>query len=292
MSKYFGSHQSSYAILDRMKGGLKTQGFTIVETLIVLAVTGGLFVVIAASLSGRQAKTQFQQSIQEVRSQIEQVINDVSVGYYPNSANFQCSASGLGPSITAGSTAQGQNTGCIFLGKAIQFQINGTDPEQYRVYPIAGLQRDSTGAEVTTYAAAKPKVIAPSTSNPSVPNGSSSQKLNYGLTTASLKYGSGAGTNVGAIAFVSSLASYSSGSLVSGSQQINVIPITGSVLNSSATAGAEVINSSLATSPVNPAGIKLCFANAQLGQSGLITIGGSGRQLDLSLVIKGNTTCS
>lgn len=292
MSKYFGFHQSSYAILDRMKGGLKTQGFTIVETLIVLAVTGGLFILIAASLSGRQAKTQFQQSIQEVRSQIEQVINDVSVGYYPNAANFQCTASGLGPSITAGSTAQGQNTGCIFLGKAIQFQINGTDPEQYRVYPIAGLQRDSSGVEVTTYAAARPKVIAPSTSNSNVPNGSASQKLNYGLTTASLRYGSGAGTNVGAIAFVSSLASYSSGALVSGSQQINVVPISGSALNTSATVGAEAINNNLATSPVNPAGVRLCFANARVGQSGLITIGGSSRQLDVTLTIKGNTTCS
>jgi len=275
-----------------MKGGLKTQGFTIVETLIVLAVTGGLFMLIAASLSGRQAKTQFQQSIQEVRSQIEQVINDVSVGYYPNLANFQCSASGIGPSISAGSTAQGENTGCIFLGKAIQFQINGTDPEQFRIYPVAGLQRDSSGAEVTTYAAAMPKVIAPSTGNPGVPDNASVKKLNYGLTTASLKYGSGAGTNVGSIAFVSSLASYSSGALVSGSQQINVVPITGSVLNASAAAGAQTINSNLAASPINPAGVKLCFANARLGQSGLITIGGNGRQLDVNLVIKGNTTCS
>src|SRR6266511_2117091 len=121
--------QDAYGILETMKGGKKARGFTVVETLIVLAVTGGLFVAIAATLSGRQNRTQFTQAIQEIQSQIQQVVNDVGSGYFPSTNNFSCSATLAGPSIATGSAEQGSNAGCVFIGKAIQFGVAGTDPE-------------------------------------------------------------------------------------------------------------------------------------------------------------------
>src|SRR6187551_190361 len=118
------ANQKAYAILNCMKGGRKSSGFTIVETLIVLAVTGGLFVAAAAMISGRQTRTEFEQSVRKIHAQIQQTINEASIGYYPNKNNFSCAAGGSGPIITAASPAsQGQNEGCMFLGKVMQFQV-------------------------------------------------------------------------------------------------------------------------------------------------------------------------
>jgi len=275
-----------------MRGGKKTQGFTVVETLIVLAITGGLFAAVALTLSGRQARTQFEQSIQEVKSQIEQTINEVATGFYPNTGNFRCTAGGSGPILTSGSTNQGENTGCIFLGKVMQFDMAGTDPEQFKVYTVAGLQRDSAGDEVTTYAASVPRVVSPSTSNNSVPDATATSKLLYGLTTHEVFYGT-TKTNIGAVAFVNGLAQYSSGSIMSGAQQVNVIPINNTSLNASLRGAAESINNNFTSSPVNVSnGIKLCFVSGGTQQSGLITIGSNNRQLSVTLDIKGNRTCS
>lgn len=292
MRKTTQPHHSAYGILDGMKGSKKARGFTVIETLIVLAITGGLFVAVALSLSGKQAQTQFDQAIQDVKSQIQQTINDVSVGYFPNRNNYNCTAGPLGPIIASGAGNQGANSGCVFLGKAIQFGISGTNPEQFRVFTIAGLQKDVSGNEVTSYAAAVPTVIAPSTVNPTMPDGSTSGQLNYGVTTLKAYYGSPT-TNIGAVAFVNSLASYSSGSLVSGSQQLNIIPITGSTLNMTSQAAATTIGAQLAASPTNPStGVSICFVSGTTNQSGLVTIGGAGRQLNVTLSIKGNKTCS
>ncbi|MET1032944.1 MAG: type II secretion system protein, partial [Candidatus Saccharimonadales bacterium] len=153
--------RSAYAIIERMKGGKKARGFTVIETMIVLAVTGGLFLAIAVTLSGRQQRTQFEQGINDIRAQLQQVINDVGTGFYPSLTNFRCTAGASGPVMVTGTTNQGENTGCIFMGKAMQFGVNGTDPEQFLTYSVAGLQRTTTGDEVATYAQAQPRVISP-----------------------------------------------------------------------------------------------------------------------------------
>ncbi|HET8671732.1 MAG TPA: type II secretion system protein [Candidatus Saccharimonadales bacterium] len=293
MARSFGYHNIAYAILDRMKGGGIARGFTIIETLMVLAISAALFVAIAAVLSGRQGRTEFSQAIQDIKNQIQQQINDVGSGLYGNTNNFSCSAGGLGPNISPiASGDQGANTGCIFLGKAMQFQVAGSNnPEQFKVFPIAGLQRDSAGDEVTSYALARPKVVAPSSSDPSVPDGTSTGRLLYNITTQDIRYGASPGTAVGAVAFVNSLAS-ASGDLV-GSQRVNVIPINSSTLNASPEAAAQTINTMLATSPINPSGgVQLCFVSGSTNQSGLIVIGGNNRELSVTLSIKENTTCS
>lgn len=274
-----------------MKGGHKARGFTIIETLIVLAVTGGLFTAVALSISGKQTRTQFEQSINDIKAQVEQAINDVAVGFYPNTNNFRCQAGAFGPVLSTGVTAQGENTGCVFLGRVIQFGISGTDPEEFRIFTVAGLQRTTTGAEVATYAAALPKVVAPTSADPGIPNASTVGRLQYGLTICKTPATCNQ-TNVGAIAFMNSLASYSSGSIVSGSQQIKVIPVTGSTLNVAANDAANTINNNLAASAEATTGINLCFVSGGTNQSGLLTIGSTNKQLSVTISIKENKTCS
>ena len=273
----------------------KAAGFTIVETLIVLAVTMALFISAVALVSGQQNRVQFSQSVNDIKTNIQKTINEIGAGYYPNTGNMSCSGGGGVLTIAAGSTAQGSNTGCIFLGKAIQFGVGSTDPQQYIVHSIAGLQ-DNTG----TLASARPKDIAPGlTTNNSFnfPNFSEVDTLHNGLTAYSMRYIQGpTSTNISAVAFVSQLGSYNSSSdLMSGTQQIDLVPVVGSgtVGSSTSTGVSDAINNNLATSPVNPSGgVEICFQSGTTKQSGLVKIGGNGRTLSVTLDIKGSKDCS
>ena len=69
-------------------------GFTVIEVMIVLAVTGLLFISSVALISGKQNQTAFDQSIRQIQSQIQQIINEVSIGFYPNLGDVQCNGSG------------------------------------------------------------------------------------------------------------------------------------------------------------------------------------------------------
>ncbi|MGI0135266.1 MAG: type II secretion system protein, partial [Candidatus Micrarchaeaceae archaeon] len=84
-------------------------GFTIVETMIVLAITGALFIAIASTLAGRQNSAEFNHAIQTVQAQIQQTVNQVSAGFYPSNSNFTCSASGSAVIFNSGAVGQGSN---------------------------------------------------------------------------------------------------------------------------------------------------------------------------------------
>lgn len=276
------------------------RGFTIIEVMIVLAVTGGLFISAAVLIAGRQAKTEFSQAIRQVQSQIQQVINDVATGYYPNTSNFQCNVTGTGaPNVTPGTTEQGTNTDCIFMGKVMQFDIAGTDPEEFKVYTLVGRRTssDNVTEDASSRANAKPVVIAPSTNDPDVPDNSQTGLLQSGLTTHSMVWGAGSGTPTGAVAFSQSLAQYSDGLIQSGAQQLSVIPITNAsyamTLDMTKLEGAESINRNYVGSTADPAnGVRICFASGGTNQSGLIRIGGNQGQLAVTLTIMSNKTCS
>ncbi|HSW99822.1 MAG TPA: prepilin-type N-terminal cleavage/methylation domain-containing protein [Patescibacteria group bacterium] len=281
-------------------------GFTIVEVMIVLAVSGGLFIAAAILISGKQNQAGFNSAIQQIQVQIQQTINDVSSGYFPNSSNFQCTAPNGGPlSLTGvGSNAQGTNVGCVFAGKAVQFQVQGTDPERFAVLTIAAAQRDVSGQEITSLATATPKVVAPGVGSPSgYPDLTTTSVLQNGLATLPamssghprMWYNNGAAdVAIGAVAFVPSFATYNAGGdLKSGSQQLSVYPVAGTSLGLTKPAAVDVINSNLASSTPDPSnGVSICFASGGTKESGLVVIGGAGHPLAVTLkIMDGTTTC-
>lgn len=62
-----------------MKRGV-AGGFTIVETMIVLAVSGVLFISMVGVIQGQQNKIQFKNSMTDVVSQVQSIIGQVSTG--------------------------------------------------------------------------------------------------------------------------------------------------------------------------------------------------------------------
>jgi prepilin-type N-terminal cleavage/methylation domain-containing protein len=326
--KICASAQDAYGILVRMKGGTqytlprirfgrrgwshlrgvagseRTQaGFTIIEVLIVLAVTGFMFISAMALISGRQAKTQFQQSVTQIQTQMQQVISEVSTGYYANTNNFKCTASGSNNiSLSSGTGTQGANTACIFLGKVVQFtNVSGsTGNQSYYTFPIAARRADSSGNEITDIAQSNATVVAPSTTQPNIPDASVTDHLLYGLSVGKMYYTSGATTTqIGAFGIVSNLGSPDSSGvgLSSGSQQFNLVPISGStVINpSNKVSAAQTIDSNLASSFTNRSnpdgGVTVCLVSGTTQQSALMTIGGNGRTISVTISIKGTTTC-
>lgn len=274
-------------ILKLMSNPSKERGFTIVETLTVIAVMGAIFLSAVLLVSGRVSRVEFTQALNDTQSVLQQTISQVGAGFYSNTGNFTCSGAGGTVTITAGVNKQGSNTGCVFIGKVMQFGVKGTDPEEYETYTIAGLQSG------TDLASAKPLAIAQgvTTNNSgSFPaNTSVSGKLHNGLSVAWMKYN---GVNVGAVGFISGLGQYNGTELLSGAQQVSLVPVTGTSLDSTTKSTVDAINNNLKTSPVSPSGgVQICFASGGTQQSGLVTIGSNGRELSVSSQIKNGRVC-
>jgi type II secretory pathway pseudopilin PulG len=289
------------------KGGLKTPGFTIVEMLIVLAVTGGLFVAIAATLAGRQNTAQFNHAVQSIQDQIQQVINQTEAGFFPDTSNFTCTDIAGTVQITAGASPQGTNQDCVFFGKVIQFGVQGTSPEQYRVYSVAGIRKATVGA-TSPFQTASPTIVGVSYagSDAGLLDYSTPGSLQYGLTTLWVRSNNNSGCtsaacSLGAVGFLMEPGSLSAatGTYNSGAQQVDLIPIANTQLaqnlhNTANATNTSLRNTNLTTvAPINPSlGVQICFVSGGTNQSGLLTIGSSGRQLLVKLDIKGNKTCS
>lgn len=296
---------NAYAILVGMKAGFpmrlkRTAGFTIVETMIVMAVTGALFVAIAVTMSGRQNSAEFTHAIQDIQAKIQQTIDQVGQGFYSNEG-FSCTASGGSVTFSAvppGTDTQGTNSGCVFLGKVIQFHLSGTDPEQYQIYTIAGLRCTDAMAACQSPAGSPFQNVAPTVVGVGgiYSKYSTINALEYGLTTVWMKNNTSPVSDVGSVGFLiePGVAENGSGNGYSnGIQQIDLVPIPGTKINT--TGQIPIINSELKDPALTvnpPGGVQICFASGGTNQSGLITIGGSGRQLDVTLDIKSNRTCS
>lgn len=248
-----------------MQGGIKinsplvknktARGFTIVETMIVLAVTGVLFFSVMAVMAGRQNRTQFQQSINAMKVEIEQVVSQVQTGYYPSTQNFRCSAApagGLQITSAASGNEQGTNKDCVFFGKAIQFKVGGED--RYAVIPLAGLR------EASTFANSRAKAVTQSINT---------GMLQYGLEPKWVKSGGVIGT--GTLGFVTTI----DGASEKGSQSIQVIPVPSDALNRSTAQTVSTIDANIASATAVD-NAQICYQSGVTDQYGIVSITGGG----------------
>lgn len=121
----------------------KSDGYTILEVMIFLAVSGFLFVIAASFINGKQAQSDFTQSVHDITDQMQGVLDNVANGRYPypgGSGYFSCT---YGPLISqASQDMQGQNKGCIFVGDVVQLGVSnaGYQGDGYAIYPVVGNQ--------------------------------------------------------------------------------------------------------------------------------------------------------
>lgn len=289
-----------------------SDGYTIIEVMIFLAVSGFMFILAAVFINGKQAQVAFQQGMQAAASTMTNAINTVANGeYQPLPSDVQCvSPGGSHPHFQpnpSGDTTQGANYGCIFMGKVMQFGTN-SDGTAYQTFTIAGRQYTSLAGSlpqpVQTFADALPVAVTSGNSGNRVdltqtgtleqglaayvPNGQTSSVFLCsgncnGSTSASdpnMKQG------VNYVGFFGSFGSYNSGvaaSQSSGAQNVVVATIPSLPDGTGRTSG-EIL-------PLTTGNyIVLCFANGN--RIGSVTIGGtSGQQTAVSVDYNEDSPC-
>jgi prepilin-type N-terminal cleavage/methylation domain-containing protein len=201
----------------RNKQSKQLPGYTIIEVLIVLAVSGMMFVIAINFINDKQGKAAFTQGTNELVSQIQNTIEQVTNGQFSD-VPLNCSFSGGTTSVTSGTRPPGTNSTCIFVGKMLRFQADATT---YDTLSLAG-------GRVTTNGAGTP--ITPSLSNiDPVVIGSLTreQKVPQQLLIKSVLVTDASGTpsnaNVFNFGFAEGLGTVSEGSFQSGAQTVAMI---------------------------------------------------------------------
>jgi hypothetical protein len=274
-----------------MSGGTKSQGYTIVEVMVFLIISGSMFLMAAAFVNGKQGKAEFRQGLNEINQQVTQIVNDVNNGLYPWRSTITCTANNTGsaPVFGSGTSSQGENQGCVFLGKVIQFGTQENTDHGYNIYSVAARQYVTSAADGTVptkFSEAQPQVIRTATSDPT-----EYDRLGFGLrVTNMLNHGS----SINAFALFSSFGNYASGALASGAQNVAVVPLTiGSgktnppATTPSAWGAIQSINSTDNHEIDYSPDIKICFDGGN-GQFGTLTIGNNGQRLATNVQIYAN----
>lgn len=279
------------------------KGFTVVETLIVLAVTGSLFVSAALLINGRQNKTDFQVGSRNLQQQFQQIINEARTGYYPNSGTLKCErAPGASQPLTLStvSVEQGTNGACIFAGKTLVFNGSAAGKSQYSVYSLAG-QRSTDGStegDVKTPEEAQLTALDKNPRTTDAPSGITQHvTMPNGLTFVKGRE-KGVGnvwtSNLFPIAFVSSMANFSgSGPTMGGAQQMELRGYSTAPWPLGSDEGKSIDDEIAASNPSPPyplwdSGAELCFASGGTDQSMLVTITVG---LEVQYQIKSGVTC-
>lgn len=263
-------------------------GFTMVEVMIVLAVTSLMFISAVAFINGRQNRTQFTTAINLLQQQLQQIINETANGYYPQTTSFSCTRGSAAPPVLTNQSAadrQGQNPDCIFLGKVIQFapDISGTTEEPYIIYPIIGNRLGSTNTSEASMlydspagTATFPEAAARGTgTNTTLTSATTQASLTQGLTVTGMWYGTSSSQTTSTFGIISSLPNPSGAGVASGTQTMGLYTVASTALHQTPEYTADAIFAGKITSAplqiVNS--VSICLASGTTKQWGLITIG-------------------
>lgn len=121
-------------------------GYTIIEVMIFLAISGFLLFVTIVTMGNQQAHAEFRSSVNDVNSKIQgwadQVANGLSGSTsqpVSNPFNYDCGLDGDDyPKLGSGSNARGANPDCIFLGRAMQVNTTSPNNDEITTYIVLG----------------------------------------------------------------------------------------------------------------------------------------------------------
>lgn len=257
-----------------MKGGKSPLGYTIIEVMIVLAVSGMMLAIAGTFINGKQSKTSFTSGVNELASRIQDTINQVTDGQYSD-IPLDCQPSGGGISVTLNTSgAQGTNSNCFFLGKIMHFQYDGQN-NQYEVISMAG-RRLAGGAPVETIGQATPEPIPDLTITQTVPQN---------LEVVWVRFTTGASTtsNTG-LAFIQNIVA--GGEAAQGAQTPPQLHFaTG--MHSQGHPASYNISRNINATPADSA--QLCVSDGT--RSAFITVGINNSQQNAIVTMRGNVAC-
>ena len=141
--------------------GTKQKGYTVVEVMLFLAISGALLSISILGMNGQQNRLRFQQSMQDVEFRVRSTLNNVDQGYLAkanNNVTYNCSGS-----VTAQS---GNGTAaCVFVGREINMcDANGNYYIATLVAPYRNADYTNPGTALgngTIYEASREDFSAP-----------------------------------------------------------------------------------------------------------------------------------
>ncbi len=119
---------------------MNKSGFTLVEVMIFIAISGMLFIFGLKNLIDTQQKDQFNVALGNIKSQLQVYFNDSENGNYQLPQGFYCFSSL--PRLTIASAARppvSDNPNCSYLGSALYFVNNpSTNLSKILIFPVFG----------------------------------------------------------------------------------------------------------------------------------------------------------
>ena len=259
------------------------KGFTIIEVMIFLAISGVTFLIAATFINGKQAQAEFTTGMNSSNSVIRSMINSVADGNYPISSTTPLSCSIVSPGFPQiYRTNVPSSPGCTFIGKVLAPETN-RNPGIYSIYSVVGCQfyvsntcTSSQGMPPATLTQEHPTVALPITQSNNWPGGLSISKLLL-INGANVQ-------SIGAFGVFSTLPQNSGSVLVSGAQATEAVIINNSQLVSDSDSNIAGLVSNSTTWLPSGAYILMCFTDTN-GHFGSITVGGvnAGGQLNTTL---------
>jgi type II secretory pathway pseudopilin PulG len=259
---------------------VQEKGYTVLELMIVLAVSAGMFSIVAVTFGGKQQQAQFTQGVRDFDSRIKDISNDVSLGYYPANESVGCNAVGGIITVLPGGTADalGSNNDCISIGKVLQFSpgdpsnFTADDDQIIKIFNVVGLRESAQGTNPTTVVAAAPAGIP----NPE------QVLLKWGLRVRKVVYANNVSTSAtSGLAIFSELnrGSQLKANASNESVQISLIPGVsvkteeGPMITEINSIASKITNGSMLVSNVPE--IVICVTDADNSRQATITFGGS-----------------
>jgi len=299
--------QTAYAIiLDMHARSLTEAGFTIVETLIVLAISGLMVALAISSMDGSQQQTEFNTGVDTLTSELNQQLSSVNDGNYLPLGQVNCTTNGGTTPVFGGVTANGS---CTIVGEIIAFNT-GSSPQSFTVLPVIGRNYVSGSTTLATdITETIPQISSLYDQVVDMPFALTLDSNYSGATIAPGKLGA-----LGVFSFTSfeGGTSVSSGNLNSGSSHIELFAIPGSSttesiskltssINGNGVAGNGLVNCGAnnasvcigsATEAINPiGGIEFCTDSGSNNDSALFTLGGPNSSGSVSYKIYSKLGC-
>lgn len=273
-----------------MKGGKSPLGYTIIEVMIVLAASGLMLVIAGTFINGKQAKTSFTSGVNELVSNIQDTINQVTDGQYSD-IPLDCQPQGAGIKVTLNTGgAQGTNSNCFFLGKIMHFQFDGQN-NRYEVISMAGkrLTGGASPVPVSTLAEATPEPIEDLTITQTVPQNLDVMSVRFSRggsiqADGNIPPGASIVSNTTGLAFIQTIVA--GGEAAQGAQTPPKLHfVTG--MHSQGHPASFNISRNINPTPADSA--QLCVTDGT--RSAFITVGINNSQQNAIVTMRGNVAC-
>lgn len=129
-------------------------GYTLLEVMIFLAVSGLLLVAAITAVGGQAGHTEFRNSMNDINTKMQLWVDQVVNGYTSSTStaaapSFQCTAPASGPPLLSLSSGKerGANPQCIFLGKAIHVNTTEAYSDKIYAYQIIGRRTQTVSGQ-------------------------------------------------------------------------------------------------------------------------------------------------